>query len=75
MRTTIDLPDDVHQVALAVARDRGVTLSAAVTELLRQALGTGGGVRIDRSSRSGLPLVRVGRTVTSEDVRSLEDDD
>ena len=76
MRTTIDLPADLHEAAISIARDRGTTLSGAVAELMRRGLGQQQGtVRYGRSTRTSLPTARVGRAVTSDDVRSVEDDD
>jgi Arc/MetJ family transcription regulator len=75
MRTTVDLPDDLHQQALAIARDTHRTLSQTVADLIRRGLGAGGTAAIARDSRTGLPLVSVGTVVTSEDVRSLEDEE
>ena len=74
VRTTIDLPDDVHRQAVAIARDTSRTLSETVTDLVRRGLGQGGSAEIGRSSRTGLPLVHLGTTITTEDVRALEDD-
>ncbi len=74
VRTTIDLPDDLHKQALAIARDRHQSLSATVADLLRRGLGQGEAAPVITSPRTGLPLVRLGKVVTSEDVRSLEDD-
>lgn len=75
MRTTIDLPDDLHQQAVSIARDTSRSLSETVADLLRRALGQGKEVTVSRSARTGLPVVELGRVITSEDVRSLEDDD
>jgi hypothetical protein len=75
MRTTIDLPADLHKQALAVARDTHRTLSETVAaDLIRRGLGAGGTAAISTDLRR-LPLVSVGRVVTSEDVRSLEDEE
>ena len=74
MRTTVDLPDDLHRVAQAIARDSGTSLSETVTRLLRGALSTSGPVRVTTSARTGLKVASVGRVVTSEDVRSLDDE-
>jgi hypothetical protein len=74
MRTTVDLPPELHAVARRVARDRGVTLSEAVADLMRRGIGQVGAVDVGRSATTGLPVVRVGRRVTEEDVRSLDDD-
>jgi len=40
VRTTVDLPDDLHAVATAIARDAGTSLTEVVTRLLRAGLGT-----------------------------------
>ncbi|MGO9034103.1 antitoxin [Mycobacterium sp.] len=76
MRTTIDLPDDLHKQALAIARDTHRTLSETVADLIRRGLGAGStAAAISVDPRTGLPLVSVGTVVTSEDVRSLEDEE
>jgi hypothetical protein len=75
MRTTLDLPDDLHAVATAIAKDTHQTLSQTIAGLIRRGLGSGGHGEITISSRTGLPVAHVGRTVTTEDVRRLEDDD
>lgn len=75
MRTTIDLPDDLHRQARAIATDSGRSLSQTVSDLLRRALEGGGAGPVETSQVTGLPVVRLGRVVTSEDVRSLEDDE
>ncbi len=74
MRTTIDLPADLHDAARSIARDRGTTLSEAVADLIRRGLGQRGVVQYGRSERTGMPTARVGRAVTQDDVRSLDDD-
>ena len=73
MRTTIDLPDDVHAVATAIARDAGTSLSETVSRLLRAALSAPGPVTVRTDARTGLRVASTGRAVTSEDVRSLDD--
>jgi hypothetical protein len=75
MRTTLDLPDDLHAQALAIARDTHQTLSQAVARLIRRGLSTGTPGEITSSPRTGLPVAHLGRTITTEDVRRLEDDD
>jgi hypothetical protein len=75
MRTTLELPDDLHRIATSIARDRGQTLSDTVADLLRRALGDGAVTRLGHDATTGLPVVRVGRVVTSDDVRSLDDDE
>jgi hypothetical protein len=74
MRTTLDLPDDLHDLLSAVAHDQRRTLSQTASSLLRKALiADDAAPRIDRDPRSGMPVYHVGRIVTSEDVRSLDD--
>jgi Arc/MetJ family transcription regulator len=75
MRTTIDLPDDLHQQAQSIARDTHRTLGETVADLMRRGLGHGGAVAVSRSRTTGLPLVHLGTVITTEDVRALEDDD
>ena len=75
MRTTIDLPDDLHAQAVAIARDTHQSLSQTVAGLIRRGLGSGDGAEITTSARTGLRVAHLGRTITSEDVRQLEDDD
>jgi predicted transcriptional regulator len=74
VRTTIDLPDDLHRQVQAIARDTHRTLSETVSDLMRRGLGYGEDLEVSRSSKTGLPVVRLGKVVTSEDVRSLEDE-
>jgi hypothetical protein len=75
MRTTIDLPDDLHAQAVALARDTHQSLSQTVAALIRRGLGSGAPGATTRSPRTGLPVAHLGRTITTEDVRRLEDDD
>ncbi|MDQ4119381.1 MAG: antitoxin [Actinomycetota bacterium] len=75
MRTTIDLPDDLHRIATAIARDTSRSLSETVAELVRRGLGSPGEPEIARDSLTGLPTLRLGRPITTEDVRALEDDE
>ncbi len=80
MRTTINLPEDLHRIALAIARDTGRSFSQTVTELLRRGLAAP--VCVDEPDRpayvlnesTGLPCVRSQRVITAQDVRSLEDE-
>lgn len=80
MRTTVDIPEDLHHIALGLSRDTGRSLSQTVVFLMRRGLATSDRVTeppppayaVDPST--GLPFVRSSRPVTSEDVRSLEDD-
>jgi hypothetical protein len=75
VRTTIDLPNDLHKQALAIARDTHRTLSETVADLIRRGLGATSTAAITKDPRTGLPLISIGTVVTSEDVRSLEDEE
>ena len=72
METTIDLPDDLHALVTAVADRAGLSPSETV-HLLRD-LPVHGPSRVSVSRGTGLPVFSSGRTITSEDVRSLEDE-
>ena len=41
---------------------------------MRRGLGEGRAAALTHSAATGLPVVRLGRIITSEDVRALEDD-
>lgn len=80
MRTTIDLPEDLHRIALSLARHSGRSLSGTVAELMRRGLDLDSRVagperppyRID--ALTGLPVVSSPRPITDEDVKALEDE-
>lgn len=74
MRTTLDLPDDLLERARAIARDTGRSLGSVVADLMRKGLAPGPAPAPTASARTGLPLVSVGRVVTSDDVRALDDE-
>jgi hypothetical protein len=74
VRTTIDLPADLHQLTSAIARSRKQTLSQTIADVLRGALLSDGSPDVTRDRRTGLPLVRLGRPITPEDVAEVEDD-
>ena len=74
MRTTVDLPDDLHRQAQAIARDTRRTVSETIADLMRRGLGQGAVASVRDSQVTGLPVIHLGTVVTSEDVRSLEDE-
>lgn len=74
MRTTIDLPDDLHRLAMSIARDTSRSFSETVADLVRRGLNQGTPAGPSRSAVTGLPTVRLGVTVTTDDVRRLEDE-
>ncbi|MGA3132026.1 MAG: hypothetical protein ABSD59_14560 [Terracidiphilus sp.] len=77
MRTTITLDDDVHEFATYYANARGITLSAAMNELVRKAeTAPPPPVSAIEYSEIGLPMLpRTGRTITCEMVKKLEEEE
>jgi hypothetical protein len=74
MRTTIDLPADLHELTTSLARSRGQTLSQTIADVLRRALLPDDAAEISVDPRTRLPQVRLGRPITVEDVSALEDE-
>jgi hypothetical protein len=79
MRTTITLDDDVHEFASYYANAKGITLSAAMNELVRKAETAPAPepehFEFERSP-NGLPLLpRTGRAITPEMVKQLSEDE
>ena len=76
MRTTITLNDETHLFAGSYAHARGLTLSAAIDELIRKAQ-EGPKPKPDiRIGPNGLPMFPpTGRTITAEMVKKLEEEE
>ena len=81
MRTTIDLPTDLHDAVTSIAAHSRKSMNQTVADLIRRGLAQSPqaadearrkGPRID--SATGLPLIRSARPVSVEDVRALEDE-
>lgn len=73
MRTNINLDDDVHQIARIYAAARGITLGAAISELIRKAEAAPAAPVDLRRSPNGLPCFPpTGRVLTPEDVKNAE---
>lgn len=77
MRTTITLDDATHDFATYYARARGLTLGAAIDELIRKAqAGPAPAPPESEHSPNGLPLLpRTGRVITSEMVKKLSEEE
>ena len=82
LRTTLDLPDDLHRIATGLARHSGRSLGQTVADLMRLGLEATAAPshRIAEpalpyriSPVTGLPVLRSARPVTDDDVRTLED--
>ena len=66
MQTTIDLPLGLHKQVMALARDTSRSFSQTVCDLVRRGLQPSQPREIARSATTGLPLVRLGRVITTE---------
>jgi hypothetical protein len=76
MRTTITLDDDVHELATVYSSARGLTLSAAINELIRKAETAPSPRQEIRRSPGGFPLLpKTGHVITSEMVKKYSEDD
>ncbi|MBS1905951.1 MAG: hypothetical protein JST33_05160 [Actinobacteria bacterium] len=76
MRTTVDLPPRTHERARALARERGISVSAMVAELTARGLAQfDEPLTVLRDELTGLPVISLGRRITSEQVANLLDDD
>ena len=73
MRTTVNLPDDVYQVARSVAEAKDISLGAAIAELVRRGLATHPPIR----EEGGFPCFEVPPgtpPITLEQTLAAEDD-
>jgi hypothetical protein len=76
MRTTVDLPPAVHRRARELAERRGESLSAVLADLTVRGLAQiDEPVVLSTDPRSGLPVLSVGRRVTSREVTEALDDE
>jgi hypothetical protein len=76
MRTTVTLDDDVHEFASVYASARGMSLSAAISELIRKAESAPAPPAQIEYSPNGLPrFPRTGHILTWEMVKAAQEDD
>jgi len=76
MRTTITLSEEAHDFAAYYARARGLTLSAAINELIKKVEAGPEEIPATRIGPNGLPLLpRTGRVITSEMVKKYSEDE
>jgi hypothetical protein len=76
VRTSVDIPPDMHQRAKRLAAERHQSLSATLADLLVRGLASiGEPATISTDPISGLPTLTLGRRMTSEDVAEALDDE
>ena len=76
MRITVDLPPVVHRRVVALAESRHQSLSATVAELtIRGLAALGQPVELATDPVSGLPVISLGRSVSSAEVAAVLDDE
>jgi len=76
MRTTVDLPDNLHEEVRRLAFDRRLSQSKVIADLVDQALRRNASTAElqPRSSETGLITVRVGRPITDAEVAAMDDE-
>jgi hypothetical protein len=82
MRTTVDLPENLHRITLGLARHTGRSLSQTIVELVERGLAAplqtadadGSTSSLRTHPVTGLPVSRSRRLVTPQDVAELEDE-
>lgn len=73
MRTNINIDDDVHRIISIYASAKGITLGAAVNELIRRAEASAPPPPDIRRSANGLPCFPpTGKVLTPEMVKEAE---
>lgn len=76
MRTTVDLPPAVHRRARALAEERHQSLSAVVADLAMRGLATlGEPLEVATDLTSGLPVITLGKRITSAEVAEALDEE
>jgi len=76
MRTTVDLPPEVHDRAKRIADERRQSLSATLADLTIRGLASlGEPAKVSTDPVSGLPTLTLGHRVTATDVAEALDDE
>lgn len=76
MRTTVDLPPSVRRRAQEIARREDRSLSAVVADLTMKGLAQiDDPVVLSIDRHSGLPVLSLGRTLTTREVADLLDEE
>jgi len=82
MRTTIDLPENLHSITMGLARHTGRSLSQTIVDLVERGLAAPAHAADAGAPApgllthpvTGLPVTRSRRLVTPQDVAELEDE-
>jgi hypothetical protein len=78
MRTTIEIPESLHQIASGLARYTNRSLSQTIVALMEIGLNSSSLTSPlpsdSHHSDTGLPVVRSRRLITEDDVRSVMDE-
>ena len=76
MRTTVDLPPRAHARAKQRAEQRGLSLSAMISELTVRGLAQlDTPLSVARDEVTGLPVISLGRSITAAEVADLIDEE
>ena len=76
MRTTVDLPPRAHARAKQLAEQRGLSLSAMISELTVRGLAQlDTPLSVARDEATGLPVISLGRSITAAEVADLIDEE
>jgi hypothetical protein len=76
MRTTVDLPPEVHDRAKRLADERRQSLSATLADLTIRGLASlGEPAKVSTDPVSGLPTLTLGHPVTAGDLAEALDDE
>jgi hypothetical protein len=79
MRTTITLTEDDYRIAKTYAVQKRISMSKAINEFVSQTVSSSKEVedhaKMSIDPLTKLPLIRLGRTITLEDVKKLEEDE
>jgi hypothetical protein len=79
MRTTVDLPEDLHRIVTSLATHTRRSLSETATELIRRGLSAparrANAPAFTVNAKTRLPVVGSPRAITPEDVKALDDEE
>ena len=79
MRMTVNLSDESYRIAKTYAVQKRISMSKAINEFVSQTdtsfKEVEGHEKISIDPLTKLPLIRLGRTVTLEDVKKLEEEE